>query len=51
MRPLIRLASYLYFDPPAKNNINVSTPVDAFRNSGAKALLSHWHDIGSAVVT
>ena len=46
----IRIVGYLLNAPFANPSRNVSTPVDAFRNSNAKALLHPWHPISSAVV-
>ena len=46
----IRLVGYLLDAPVVNPSRNVSTPEGAFRNSGAKGLLSPWHDLVSAVV-
>lgn len=41
----VRFVGYLLEAPLASRN-----PVNAFINSGAKALLSPWHDLASALV-
>ena len=46
----IRLVGYLLDAPTVNPSRNVSTPEGAFRNSGAKALLSPWHDLVSEAV-
>ena len=40
----IRIVGYLLNAPFANPSRNVSAPEGAFRNSGAKPLLSGWHD-------
>lgn len=45
-----RLVGYLLEAPSFSNNVNISTPTDAFRNSGAKSLLSPWRAISTARV-
>ena len=41
----IMMVGYLLEAPPASR-----TQVDVFSRCGAKAILSRWHDLGSAVV-
>lgn len=45
-----RIVGYLLEAPPVNPSRNVSTPEGAFRNSGAKALLSGWHALETAKV-
>ena len=47
----VRLVGYLLDAPPVNPSRNVSTPEGAFRNSGAKTLLSFWHEPVTATVT
>ena len=46
----IRMVGYLLDAPNVNPSRNVSTPEGAFRNSGAKALLSPWHDMVTGMV-
>ena len=46
----IRMVGYLLDAPTANPSRNVSTPEFAFRNSGAKGLLSSWHVLVSSTV-
>ena len=46
----VRMVGYLLDAPTANPSRNVSTPESAFRNSGAKGLLSPWHVQVSATV-
>ncbi len=46
----IRMVGYLLDAPTANPSRNVSTPESAFRNSGAKGLLSPWQDVVAAKV-
>ena len=49
-RAAIRFIGYLYEAPPVNPSRNISTPESAFRNSGARDLLSPWRDLVSAKV-
>ena len=46
----VRLVGYLFEAPPVNPSRNVSTPEGAFRNSGAKELLSDSHVLGTVKV-
>ena len=47
---VIRMTGYLLDSEPVNPSRNVSTPEGVLRNSGAKSLLSPWHDLVSEAV-